>query len=107
MGGYGGRTERRIKMIKCELNIKTGHEQVCIDGKLPTILTELEDLVRGFREVMGNNHVPEKLQDELLEAAFEKAKLSEKDSILKAIDEIELPDFFKKFVKYLLEKDEE
>lgn len=94
-------------MIKCELNIKTGHEQVCIDGKFPTILTELEDLLRGFREVMGNNHVPEKLQDELLEAAFEKSKLSEKDSILKAIDEIELPNFFKKFVKDLLEKDEE
>lgn len=94
-------------MIKCELNIKTGHEQVCIDGKLPIILTELEDLLRGFREVMRNNHVPEKLQDELLEAAFEKAKLSEKDSILKAIDEIELPNFFKKFVKDLLEKDEE
>ena len=83
-------------MIKCELNIKTGHEQVCIDGNLSTMLIELEDLVRKFREVMGNNHVPEKLQDELLEAAFEKAKLSEKDSILKAIDEIELPDFFKK-----------
>lgn len=38
-------------MIKCELNIKTGHKQVRIAGKLPTILTELEDLVRGFRFV--------------------------------------------------------
>lgn len=94
-------------MIKCELNIKTGHGQVCIDGKLPHILTELEDLVRGFREVMGNNHVPEELQDELLETAFENAKLSQEDSILKTMDKIELPDFFKKFAKDLLEKDEE
>ena len=91
-------------MIKCELNIKTGHEQVCIDGKLPTILTELEHLLRGFREVMGNNHVPEKLQDELLEAAFENAKLSQEDSILKTMDKLELPNFFKEFVKDLLDK---
>ena len=94
-------------MIKCELNIKTGHKQVRIAGKLPTILTELEDLVRGFREVMGSNHVPEELQDELLETAFENAKLSQEDSILKTMDKIELPDSFKKFVKDLLEKDEE
>lgn len=94
-------------MIKCELNIKTGHEQVCINGKLPTILTEIEDLLRGFREVMRNNDVPEDLQDELLERAFENAKFSKEDSILKTMDKIELPDFFKKFVKDLLEKDEE
>ena len=94
-------------MIKCELNIKTGHEQVCIDGKLPTILTELEHLLRGFREVMGNNHVPEKLQDELLEAAFENAKLSQEDSILKTMDKLELPNFFKEFVKDLLDKADE
>ena len=94
-------------MIKCKINTKTGHNQVCIDGKLPHILTELEDLLRGFREVMGNNHVPEELQDELLETAFENAKLSQEDSILKTMDKIELPDFFKKFVKDLLEKDEE
>lgn len=94
-------------MIKCELNMKTGREQVCIDGKLPHILTELEDLPRGFREVMGNNHVPEELQDELLETAFENAKLSKEDSILKAMEKVELPNFFKKFVKDLLDKDEE
>ncbi len=92
-------------MIKCELNIKTGHEQVCIDGKLPHILTELEDLLRGFREVMGNNHVPEELQDELLETAFENAKLSKEDSILKAMEKVKLPNFFKKFVKDLLDEE--
>lgn len=92
-------------MIKCELNIKTGHGQVCIDGKLPHILTELEDLVRGFREVMGNNHVPEELQDELLETAFENAKLSQEDSILKTMDKLELPNFFKEFVKDLLDEE--
>nr|DAK01899.1 MAG TPA: hypothetical protein [Caudoviricetes sp.] len=94
-------------MIKCELNTKTGREQVCIDGKLPHILTELEYLLRGFREVMGNNHMPEEVQDELLETAFENAKLSQEDSILKTMEKIELPDSFKKFVKDLLDKDEE
>lgn len=94
-------------MFKCELNMKTGREQVCIDGKLPHILTELEDLLRGFREVMGKNHVPEELQDELLETAFENAKLSKEDSILKNMEKVELPNFFKKFVKDLLDKNEE
>lgn len=91
-------------MIKCELNTKNGHEQVCIDGKLPHILTELEDLLRGFREVMGNNHVPEEVQDELLETAFENAKLSQEDSILKKMDKTELPDSSKELVKDLLDK---
>lgn len=94
-------------MIKCELNTKTGREQVCIDGKLPHILTELEDLLRGFREVMGNNDVPEELQDELLETAFENAKLSKEDSILKTMEKVKLPNFFKQFVKDLLDKSDE
>lgn len=94
-------------MIKCELNIETGNEQICINGKLPHILTEIEDLLRGFREVMGNNDVPEELQDELLETAFQNAKYSKEDSILKTMEKIELPDSFKKFVKDLLDKDEE
>mgnify|MGYP004563584129 CR=1 FL=1 len=93
-------------MIKCELNIKTGHEQVCIDGKLPTILTELEDLLRGFREVMGNNHVPEEVQDELLETAFQNAKYSKEDSILKTMEKVKRPNFFKEFVKDLLKNEE-
>lgn len=91
-------------MIKCELNIETGNEQICINGKLPIVLTELEDLLRDLREVMGNNHVPEELQDELLENAFENAKLSKKDSILKMMDKTELPDSFKELVKDLLDK---
>lgn len=93
-------------MIKCELNIKTGHKQVCINGKLPHILTELEDLLRGFREVMGKNHVPEELQDELLETAFENAKLSQEDSILKTMEKVKRPNFFKEFVKDLLKNEE-
>lgn len=94
-------------MIKCGIDLKTGSKEVCIKGSLPVIVTELEALIRGIRESMESNNVPKELQNELLEVAFEDAKLSQKEVVLRKLNEMRPSNPFKEFVENLIKKDEE
>lgn len=94
-------------MIKCAINMRTGDEEICVSGKLATIFTELEELIRGIREHIEAEGIPEEVRNKLLDTAFENAKLSRKESALRTVERAGLSDFAKDLVKKLIEKDEE
>lgn len=93
-------------MIKCTINMRTGDEEICVNGKLATIFTELEELIRGIREYIEAEGIPEEVRNKLLDTAFEDAKLSRKESALRAVKGT-VSDFAKDFLKKLIETDEE
>lgn len=94
-------------MIKCGIDLKTGSKEVYIKGSLPVIVTELEVLIRKIRESMESNNVPKELQNEILEVAFEDAKLSQKEADSRKLNEMSPSNPFKKFVENLIKTDEE
>lgn len=94
-------------MIKYAINMITGDEEICVSGKLATIFTELEELIRGIREYIEAECVPEEVRNKLLDTAFENAKLSRKESALRAVGGTEISDFAKDLLKKLIETDEE
>lgn len=84
-------------MIKCAINMRTGDEEICVSGKLSTIFTELEELIREIREYIEAEGISEEVRNKLLDTAIENAKLSRKESALRAVEGTELSDFAKDF----------
>lgn len=92
-------------MIKCEINTKEGSKKIELKGGFAIMFVEVEELLRAIRKAFEGHPLEEEF-NMLLDEAVENSKLSQKESILKQLDSVDIPTCFKDFLRNVAEKAE-